>query len=152
MLQYNPQCGVWLTLSRISFLISLSLEVIFIWHSKELEQKWHESLNLSLDRSLVYNLQFTIYICCGHEDEGVERVVTELEILQVDWSTSVCVLETEMLINLLLMIRKPLNHLIQKTRKLWPVGSQVLVGFVHGNLWKGLIKFICDQNTGQGLH
>lgn len=68
------------------------------------------------------------------------QLLTKLEILHVDRSTCVCVTEAETLIHLLLMIRKPPDHLVQEALKLWYVGSKGLRGCIHGNLQQWLIQ------------
>lgn len=145
----QPHCGIWLILTHISlsnlFFLQDYLYLTFTGAGLKGVQR---VFNLSPTDLREWNRNRRKYYNCFWKssrkgrgdafptarsdsgDDGAERRwITRLEILQVDWSTSVCVTAAEQLVHLPLMIWKPPNHLIQEAPKLQPAG-----GFVHGNL------------------
>lgn len=75
------------------------------------------------------------------------RWITELEVLQPDRPTAVCVTVAEQLVHLLLAVRKPPNHLSQEALQLRLVGAEGPGGFVHGNLKPGFTPITWDKDT-----
>lgn len=127
-------CGIQLILTHFT------LSNLFLSHIQRSrnDEAAHELWCIMLENNIIVGRRTKADVSHRLGDDGAERRwITNLKILQVDWSTLVCVPVAEILINLLLIIRKPPNRLVQENLKLRPVGHRGLTGFVYGNLKQG---------------
>lgn len=133
----QPHWGIYLILADISRSNLFFLQDYLLLTFKRSCRHWRRLLWKRIKPQITVNTkeQQLLTVRSHLWDEGAERRwITELEVLHVDWSTSVCVLVSEQFVQLLLTVRKPPSHLRQEELKLRPAGPKGPAGFIQGHL------------------